>query len=220
VIRILLADDNPVIRSGLASLLESDERLEVVAQASTGAEAVRLAEQHDPDVVLLDVRMPVMNGVEAAAVVSRSTPVLMLTYSEEPDVVKSAIRAGASGYLVHGRFTREELVQAVVGVAEGQGALSPAVAPVVFEAVRSEPASSDRTVLADLTDREREIMTLLATGSSNAEIAQRLFLAEKTVKNHLNRIYAKLGVGTRGEAMARWMGTLPHQVATRNPPRP
>jgi DNA-binding NarL/FixJ family response regulator len=207
VIRVLLADDNPVIRSGLVSLLETDDRLEVVGEAATGEEAVRLVREHDPDVVLLDVRMPVMDGVAAAGEISPGTPVLMLTYTEDADTVKRAIRAGASGYLVHGRFTAEELVSAVLAVAEGQGVLSPAVAPVLLQAVRTEPVATDQTVLDDLTTREREVMTLVAAGVSNADIARRLFLAEKTVKNHLNRIYAKLGVTNRSEAMARWLGT-------------
>jgi DNA-binding NarL/FixJ family response regulator len=211
VIRVLLADDNPVIRSGLVSLLQTDDRLEVVGQAATGEEAVRLVRQHDPDVVLLDVRMPVMDGVAAAGEISPGTAVLMLTYTEDADTVKRAIRAGASGYLVHGRFTAAELVTAVLAVAEGQGVLSPAVAPVLLEAVRTEPVATDQTLMDDLTTREREIMTLVAAGVSNADIARRLFLAEKTVKNHLNRIYAKLGVTTRSEAMARWLGTAqPH----------
>jgi DNA-binding NarL/FixJ family response regulator len=209
MIRVLLADDNAVIRSGLVSLLEADDRFTVVAEATTGEEAVRLAELHALDIVLLDVRMPVMDGVEAAGAISRKLPVLMLTYTEDADTVKRAIRAGASGYLVHGRFTPDELASAVLAVAEGEGVLSPAVASVVFAAVRSEPVATDQTILGDFTAREREIMTLVTAGSSNADIARQLYLAEKTVKNHLNRIYAKLGVTSRGEAMARWLGTSP-----------
>lgn len=209
MIRVLLADDNPVIRSGLVSLLESDGRLEVVAQAATGEEAVRLAELHAPDVVLLDVRMPVMDGVAAAGAISPQRPVLMMTYTQDADTVKRAIRAGASGYLVHGNFSTDELVAAVLAVAGGQGALSPAVAPVLLAAVRTEPLAADATLLAGFTAREREIMELVSAGAANGEIARQLFLAEKTVKNHLNRIYAKLGVATRSEAMARWLGTSP-----------
>jgi len=207
VIRVLIADDNPVIRSGLVSLLEADTRLRVVAEAANGREAVRLAQRHTPDVVLLDVRMPVMDGVAAAGRISAQAPVLMLTYTEEARIVKDAIRAGASGYLVHGRFSADELVAAVVSVANGEPALSPAVTPVLLDAVRAEPASADDTVLERLTARERDIMGLLASGCSNAEIGRQLFLAEKTVKNHLNRVYAKLAVTSRGEAVARWLGT-------------
>lgn len=207
MIRVIVADDNPVIRSGLVSLLEADERVSVVGQAATGAEAVTLVERHRPDVVLLDVRMPIMDGVDAAGAISGRTPVLMLTYTEDAHIVKSAIRAGASGYLVHGRFSPEELVAAVVAVADGEAALSPAVAPILLAAVRSEAVATDDTVLEGLTGREREIMGLVASGATNVQIAGRLFLAEKTVKNHLNRIYAKLAVTSRGEAIARWLGT-------------
>lgn len=209
MIRVLLADDNPVIRSGLASLLEGDGRIEVVALAATGEEAVRLADEHDPDIVLLDVRMPGMGGVGAAGAISPRRPVLMMTYTQDAETVKRAIRAGASGYLVHGSFSADELVSAVLAVAGGQGALSPAVTPVLLDAVRTEPVAVDATLLADLTPREREIMGLVSGGAANGEIARQLVLAEKTVKNHLNRIYAKLGVATRGEAMARWLGTSP-----------
>jgi DNA-binding NarL/FixJ family response regulator len=131
----------------------------------------------------------------------------MLTYTEDAHVVKRAIRAGASGYLVHGRFSPEELVTAVLAVAGGEAALSPAVAPVLLAAVRSEGVVTDETVLEALTSREREIMGLVASGATNVEIARQLYLAQKTVKNHLNRVYAKLGVTSRGEAIARWLGT-------------
>ncbi len=207
---VLIADDNPVIRGGLVSLLEVEGDLEVVGQASTGTEAVRLAHATHPDVVLLDVRMPGMDGLAAAREIRKVAPILMLTYSEDPDVVTQAIRAGASGYLVHGRFTTDELVGAVREVASGGSTLSPAVTATVLDALRVAPASAPTPPVAyqaGLTDRERQIMTLLVQGRSNTDIAEALFLSAKTIKNHINRLYAKLGVTNRAEAMAVWLGT-------------
>lgn len=205
---VLIADDNPVIRQGLESLLESGGQVRVVGQASNGKEAIALARERRPDVVLLDVRMPITDGVSAAEVLSEFTDVLMLTYSEEPEVVTGAIRAGASGYLVHGRFTPAELEAAIIAVAAGETVLSPAIASIVFAALRESATASDvRSREPDaLTEREHEIMGLVAKGLSNGAIASALFISEKTVKNHLNRAYAKLQVTTRSEAMATWLG--------------
>lgn len=205
-IRVLIADDNAVIRQGLASLLEAADDVEVVAQAGDGRQAVAMARQARPDVVLLDVRMPATDGVTAAAAITPEAAVLMLTYAEEPDIVAGAIRAGAGGYLVHGRFSPDELAQAVRDVAAGESVLSPAVAGAVFAAVRSGEAAPDFEVHA-LTEQETEVMALLATGRSNRQIAAELFISEKTVKNHLSRAYAKLGVSSRAEAMAQWLGS-------------
>ncbi|HSK97393.1 MAG TPA: response regulator transcription factor, partial [Euzebyales bacterium] len=192
MIRVLIADDNPVVRSGLMCLLEADPRIEVVAEAADGREAVRLAGLHDPDVALLDVRMPAMDGVAAAEPISDRAPVLMLTYTDEPKIVKDAIRAGASGYLVHGRFTADQLVAAVVDVAGGRPALSPTVTAVLLDAVRAEPASADRTVVEELTAREREIMDLLAQGLTGEQVAERLVLSSETVKTHIRNAMTKL----------------------------
>ena len=216
MIKVLVADDNAVIRSGLVSLLEGlgGARIDVVAEASTGKEAVALARECRPDVVLLDVRMPVMDGIEAAESLTAFTKVLMLTYSEEPDTVTAAIKAGAYGYLVHGRFTPEELFQAVTDVAAGRNVLSPAVTPVVFDALRSTPTLTGVVPPTGMTGREIEIMNLLAQGRSNTDIANALFISLKTVKNHINRIYAKLGACNRAEAIAIWLGTYPDQRPT------
>jgi DNA-binding NarL/FixJ family response regulator len=208
VIRVLVVDDNPVIRSGVRSLLEADPEIEVVAEASDGREAIARAREHRPDVVLLDVRMPVMDGVAAAEPLSRDAKVMMLTYGEDTEMVAGAIRAGAAGYLVHGRFSPEDLVRAVRDLNEGRQVLSPAVVPKVFEAMREGAPQAEREGPSDLTEREREVMNLLVQGLSNPDIAGRLFISEKTVKNHINRIYAKLGVTDRAKAIAVWLGTL------------
>jgi len=209
VIRVLIADDNAVIRQGVSALLgASDSGIEVVGQAATGREAIEQAHRHHPDVVLLDIEMPIMDGVQAASELAGEHGVLMLTYSYDERRVSGAIRAGAVGYLVHGRFEPDELIRAVHEVAAGRPVLSPAVAPAVFEVLRRGPAREDEgDGRFALTEREREIMGHLVDGSSNREIGERLFLTEKTVKNHLHRIYMKLGVHRRSQAIARWLGT-------------
>lgn len=208
MIRVLIVDDNPVIRRGVAALLEDVEDIQVVAEAGDGAEAVRVASQARPHVVLLDVRMPVMDGIEAAGPLSERARVMMLTYTDEKDRVIAAIRAGASGYLVHGQFDADELVDRIRQLAAGDTVLSPAVVGTVFEALRRTPGSPDEASgPASLTAREREIMNLIAQGLTNAQIAGRFVLSEKTVKNHVNRIYAKLGASNRAQATALWLGT-------------
>jgi DNA-binding NarL/FixJ family response regulator len=207
VIRVMVVDDNPVIRGGVRSLLESSDGLEVVGEASTGKEAIERASELKPDVVLCDVRMPVMDGVEAAGRLSQSAKVLMLTYAEEEHLVTGAIKAGASGYLVHGRFQPEELERAVHDVMADKSVLSPAVVTMVFDALRKEPEKAKEGPRS-LTEREVEIVNLLSRGKSNGDIASDLFISEKTVKNHINRIYAKLGVTTRAEAIAMWLGVV------------
>jgi DNA-binding NarL/FixJ family response regulator len=207
MIRVLVADDNAVIRMGVVSLLETADDVEVVGEASTGQEAIDQAARVHPDVVLLDVRMPVLDGVAAVATVSRRSKVLMLTYSEDADVVSDALRAGATGYLIHGRFEPADLLRAVRATYTGQAVLSPSAASVLVDALRQGP----RTPLPDhvasgLSDRERGVMDLIARGLSNRAIADELYLSEKTVKNHVNRIYAKLAVTSRGEAIASWLG--------------
>lgn len=216
-LRVMVVDDNPVVRSGLVSLLEAGG-IEVAAEAADGQRAVELAGQVKPDLVLLDVRMPLVDGVTAAELLSKQTRVLMLTYTDEPEVIRRAIGKGASGYLVHGTFTPDELYAAVRGVARGANPLSPVAASALVGAVQKDssavqpeamtgvPVSPARDEFA-LSGREAEVMDLISQGRSNGEIAAELFVSEKTVKNHVNRIYAKLGVPSRGAAIARWLGT-------------
>src|SRR5919204_1253026 len=209
MIRVLLVDDNAIVRRGIASLLAESMQIEVVGQAADGREAIARAAETKPDVVCLDVRMPVMDGVAAAGPLSEKSKVLMLSYSDEQHLVTGAIRNGAAGYLVHGRFEPDELEARIKAVAAGEMVLSPAVTPAGFEALRRAPAAeadSDQDGLGSFTAREREVLNLLARGRSNSDIAQELFITNKTVKNHLSRIYEKIGVHSRAEAIALWLG--------------
>lgn len=228
---VLVADDNPVVRAGLTSLLAAHPGLRVVAEASDGRTALEATARHRPDVILLDVRMPDMDGLTALPRLTRMAPVLMLTYSGESAVVREALRLGAGGYLVHGEFTVEELVTAVRDVREGRAHFTPTAANALLGMVRGRAvgATAHRAVGStsrDLTEsarppsrlqpnvscfglsrREAEVMDLIASGLSNRQIADTCFISEKTVKNHINRIFAKLHSTTRSEAIAVWLGT-------------
>jgi len=209
MIRVLLVDDNAIVRRGIASLLAESPEIEVVGEAADGREAIARAAETKPDVVCLDVRMPVMDGVAAAGPLSEKSNVLMLSYSDEQHLVTGAIRNGAVGYLVHGRFEPDELERRILAVARGEMVLSPAVTPAVFDALRRAPGADNdprQEGLGALTAREREILNLLARGRSNRDIAEELFITNKTVKNHLSRIYEKIGVHSRAEAIALWLG--------------
>lgn len=210
MITVMIVDDNAVIRRGVAALLADAEDVRVVAEARDGREAIALASECGPDVILLDVRMPVMDGVTAAATLSAKARVMMLTYTDETEQVVAAIRRGASGYLVHGQFEAEELVTRIKQLAAGETVLSPAIVGTVFDALRRTPGSPDEASgPASLTGREREIMNLISQGLTNHQIADRFVLSEKTVKNHVNRIYGKLGASNRAHATALWLGTAP-----------
>jgi DNA-binding NarL/FixJ family response regulator len=227
-IDVLIVDDNPVVRMGLWSLLAVDDGIEVCGEASSGPEAVAAARELDPDVVLLDVRMPGGGGLDVLAELAGRSKVLMLTYSDEPAVVSQALRSGATGYLVHGSFESRELVRAIKDTAEGRSRLSPTAAAVLMAGLGSPAPAADLAsgtgagggagapvLAADvvrrhrLSRREVEICTLLVSGASNGEIAATLFIEEKTVKNHINRIFAKLGAATRSEAIATCLGLRP-----------
>lgn len=197
-IRVLLADDHPVVRHGLAALLSTFVGIEVVGHAGTGAEAVREAVLTSPDVVVMDLRMPEMDGVEATARILRARPgtaVLVLTMFDEDLLVGEALRAGALGYLLKGA-EQNEIERAVRTVAAGGAVMSAEVAGRVLGRIAPpEPA------LPPLTGRERQVLDLLASGAPNGAIADRLGLAPKTVANHLSALLLKLGVATRGEAI-------------------
>ena len=200
MIRLLIADDHPVVRAGLAGLLSDEPGFDVVAEASDGDEAVRLANATQPDVVLMDLRMPGVDGVAATARIvggeAGSPPprVLILTTYESDDQILAAIEAGASGYLLKAA-PQAEIVAGIRSVAAGQSALSPQVAVRLVERMRRpEP----ETVL---TARELDVLRLVATGHSNKQIAVALGIGESTVKTHLLKVFDKLGVADRTRAV-------------------
>lgn len=279
-LRVVVADDNPVVRAGLTALLSGRPDIEVVAEAADGRQAYEAAHQHRPDVVLLDVRMPGVDGISALPYLVQIAPVVMLTYSRESEIVQEALRRGAGGYLVHGEFTADQLVDAVRDIKEGRAHFTPTAAGALLAQLRRDrapapplpeglgqspsataygistsgqsymqtqpagppahlrlpggavpPASSEnlsqvqpyvgqstsewtsgRPAAPDrarfqLSTREAEIMDLIASGMNNQQIAATCFISEKTVKNHINRIFAKLHSTSRSEAAAKWIGT-------------
>lgn len=208
--RILIVDDNSVVRTGLRSLLEISDLIDVVGEAGDGVLAESMVRTLKPDVVLLDVRMPRRDGVQTARAIADETTVIMLTFTDEPEHIRAALDAGASGYLVHGSFDATTLVHTVRSAAMGAGAFShQALAAIRGTALREDPEVERRRRQQqfDLSDRQGELMELIAQGKTNAEIAGELFLAEKTVKNHVNAIFGKLVVTNRSEAIAVWLGT-------------
>lgn len=279
-LRVVVADDNPVVRAGLTVLLSGREDIEVVAEAADGREAYEAAHRTRPDVVLLDVRMPGVDGISALPHIVLICPVLMLTYSRESEIVHEALRLGAGGYLVHGEFTADQLVAAVRDIERGRAHFTHTAANALLDEMRRGPAPvagrplpeglgtayddanahedqrlavMNRNVFTSgfspvitksphwpgrgvsqlqsnvsqssvrpsvdrahrdlpepgLSAREMEIMDLIASGMSNHQIAATCFISEKTVKNHINRIFAKLASGSRSEAIAKWLGTMP-----------
>ncbi|WSQ55303.1 response regulator transcription factor [Streptomyces sp. NBC_01218] len=275
-LRVVVADDNPVVRAGLGALLSGRADIEVVAEAADGRHAWEQTLMHRPDVVLLDVRMPGVDGISALPYLAQICPVLMLTYSREIEIVQEALRLGAGGYLVHGEFTAEQLVEAVRDTKCGRAHFTTSAANALLAHIRQD-ASVRRDRLPDglggsmpseaaeqgdgapeaatvvgqagavpdgretrtteglsllqplvgesfatgrmrgasnraqfkLSSREVEIMELIASGMSNQQIAATCFISEKTVKNHINRIFTKLHSRTRSEAIAHWLGTAP-----------
>ncbi|MFE3639692.1 response regulator [Streptomyces sp. NPDC059169] len=307
-VRVVVADDNPVVRAGLTALLQSHRDIHVVAEAADGRQAYEAALRHRPDVVLLDVRMPGVDGISALPHLVRLAPVLMTTYSSESEIVHEALRRGAGGYLVHGEFTVDQLVSAVRDITQGRASFTSSASSVLLAGVRngavygpvdtrpagtglwpsdgeraewslpecpgtvtthpahqstasatahdrpgeasSVPSSSPQIplvhaagpprrskrnpslsqanvahssmgsanpgaagLLAELSQREVEVMELIASGMTNQQIAATCFISQKTVKNHINRIFAKLGAGSRGEAIALWHGVARGRVA-------
>ncbi|MFF7448767.1 MULTISPECIES: response regulator [unclassified Streptomyces] len=247
-LRVVVADDNPVVRAGLTALLSGREDITVVASAADGREAYEEALRHRPDVVLLDVRMPGVDGISALPHLVPIAPVVMLTYSSESEIVHEALRRGAAGYLVHGEFTADQLIAAVRDSRTGSAHFTTSAANAVVARLRGSdgprlpeglghasatayessavhpkyPLNSAEGLSRmqpdvgqssksryQLSTREAEIMDLIASGMNNQQIAATCFISEKTVKNHINRIFAKLHSTNRAEAAAKWLGTAP-----------
>ena len=207
-VRILLADDHPVVRTGLRALLGTIEDLEVIGEARDGEEAVRLTQEQRPDVVLMDVRMDGLDGVEATRRIRGSAPevaVLMMTMYDDDATVFTAMRAGARGYLLKGAG-QDEIVSAVRAVAAGQAIFGPAIASRMlgfFGEATPDPGPEPDVPFPTLTERERAILDLLASGLRTSAIAETLFLSPKTVSNHLTNIFTKLEVADRSAAIIR-----------------
>ncbi|MBI4340250.1 MAG: response regulator transcription factor [Chloroflexi bacterium] len=203
-IRVLIADDHPVYRDGLRTLLTSLPDTEVAGEASTGEEAVALAASSMPDVALMDINMPGMNGIEATRRINQSHPlvaVVMLTMFEDDDSVFAALRAGARGYLLKGA-DQAEISRAVRAAASGEAIFGPAIATRLMNYFAARPAAPP-SAFPDLTQREREVLALIAQGLSNTDIARRFYLSPKTVRNHVSNILGKLQVADRVQAALR-----------------
>jgi DNA-binding NarL/FixJ family response regulator len=200
-IRVVIADDHPVVRDGLSALLSSVPSIAVAGVASTGRQAVQAAVTLRPDVLVMDIQMPELNGVGATREIARVAPgvaVLMLTMFDDDDSVFAAMRAGARGYVLKGA-QQEEIVRAIQAVAAGEAIFGPGIARQVLGLVAAPAAAGDP--FPGLTSREREVLGLIAAGARNAEIARKMAIAPKTVANHISAIFAKLQVADRSEAI-------------------
>ena len=204
-VRVLVVDDHPLYREGLAMAISVMADKTVVGEAGTGEDAVAMVAELDPDVVVMDLHMPDVNGVEATRRITEQHPrtaVLVLTMLENDESVFSAMRAGAKGYLLKGA-DGAEIGRALDGVANGEIVFSSGIAQRVLGYFTSAPSRSEVAPFPQLTEREREILDLVARGLTNAAIAQRLFLSDKTVRNHVSNVFTKLHVAGRAEAVAR-----------------
>ena len=204
-VRVLVADDHPVFRSGLRALLEVDPDIVVAGEAGTGAEAVELASRLLPDLVMMDLHMPDLDGIAATKQILHHDPdarIMVFTMFDDDDSVFAAMRAGARGYLLKGS-SPGDVIHAVHLVISGGAMFGPAVAQRVIEFFARPRPAGRIAVFPQLTDREHEILDLVARGQSNSTIAARLYISEKTVRNHVSSIFAKLAVADRAQAVAR-----------------
>jgi DNA-binding NarL/FixJ family response regulator len=205
-IRILIADDHPLFRDGVKGLLEAAEDMELAAEAEKGEDAVRLALEKKPDLILMDINMPGINGIEAARQISAAQPganILMLTMFDDDHSVFNAMRAGARGYILKGT-KRGEMLRALRAAASGEAIFSPTIAARLMDFFTNiRPIRAPEHAFPELTEREREILSMLARDYKNAEIAAELVLSPKTVRNHVSNILSKLQVADRVEAARR-----------------
>jgi DNA-binding NarL/FixJ family response regulator len=204
-VRVLVVDDHPLYREGLVTAISTMPGNEVVGEAGDGEQAVTMAEEHRPEVVVMDLHMPVLNGVEATRRITARLPgtaELVLTMLENDESVFAAMRAGAKGYLLKGA-DRAEIGRALDGVAHGEVVFSASIAGRVLAYFAAGTAGAGAAPFPELTEREREVLDLVARGLTNPEIARRLFVSDKTVRNHVSNVFAKLHVAGRAEAVAR-----------------
>lgn len=204
-VRVLIADDHPHFRDGLHALLLSAPNIEVVGEAGDGEEAIRLAARLQPDVILMDLNMPGTGGIEATRRILHTSPhisVLVISMYEDDDSVFAALKAGARGYLLKGAL-KAEILRAIRAVTSGEAIFGPAIAKRLMQYFANPQSAGRKEAFPELTEREREILELLAQHETNPEIAKRLHLSAKTVRNHVSNIFTKLQVADRSQAIIR-----------------
>lgn len=204
IVQLLIADDHSVVRAGLRALLERQGNFRIVAEAATGEEAIIKAQEFQPDVAVLDIRMPGLSGIEACRQIVETVPtcrVIMLTSYAEDELLFAAIQAGASGYVLK-RIGDNELVHAVERISRGEGMLDPAMTATVFAEMRKATEAQHAAAFADLTPQELAVLALVAEGMTNRQIAVKLYLGEGTVRNYVSSVLTKIGVSNRAEAAA------------------
>jgi DNA-binding NarL/FixJ family response regulator len=211
MITVMVVDDNATVRAAVRLTLHTDPDISVIAEAGDGSAAVTTAARLHPRVTLLDHRMPIADGLSVIGELAAHTGVLVLTGSTDPQLIAPMLGGGARGYLMHGQFDPPELLRAVHAIADGHGWLAPPAASTAAALIHQQYAArriapEPRAHPAGLTDREAEVLDLLCAGLSNAALADRLGLREKTVKNHLYHVFTKLGVTSRTQAVAAWRG--------------
>jgi DNA-binding NarL/FixJ family response regulator len=205
VLRILIADDHTLVRSGMRALLQTEAEFEVVGEAATGEQVVTMAATLQPDVIVMDLRMPGISGIEATRRILQANPairILVVTLLEEDDTLFAALRAGARGYVLK-EASEGEVLRAIRAVGEGEAIFSASMAARLVGFFASPRQAASSLPFPDLTEREREILTLIAQGRSNSEIAQQLVIGQKTVRNYISSIFSKLQVADRAQAIIR-----------------